>query len=94
MPLRLQVGLEPAEQRYTIPTLPLQGPVAVKSLHELALPGHRQVTGDFAQPGEKQTLLKVSYPHVIYVKLSSPLNFLEVLLLVLVNLLFHIQFGI
>lgn len=26
----------------------------MKSLHKLALPGNRQITGDFAQPGEKE----------------------------------------
>lgn len=41
MSLGLQVGLESAQQRYTIPTLPFQGPVAMKSLHKLAFPGHR-----------------------------------------------------
>ena len=54
MSLRLQVGLEPAKQRDAIPTLPLQSPVAMKSLHKLALPGHRQVTRDFAQPGDQK----------------------------------------
>lgn len=55
------MGLEPSQQRYTVATLPLQGPVAVKSLHELALPGYCQVTGNFAQPGEKQIRLVLSY---------------------------------
>lgn len=48
--------LKPAQKRHTVPTLPLQRPVAVKSLHELAFPGYRQVAGDFAQPAEKQIL--------------------------------------
>lgn len=42
----------------------------MKSLHELALPGYRQVTGDFAQPGGKQTQLELLYSHVINVELS------------------------
>lgn len=33
----------------------------MKSLHKLALPGHRQVTGDFAQPGERQMLLNSQF---------------------------------
>jgi len=49
--LGLQVGLEAAQQRHAVPALPLQGPVAVEPLHELALPGDRQVAGDLAQPG-------------------------------------------
>lgn len=38
VPLRLQVCLEPAQQRDPVAGLPLQRPVAVKPLHELALP--------------------------------------------------------
>lgn len=33
----------------------------MKSLHELTFSGNRQVTGDFAEPGEKQTLLELSW---------------------------------
>lgn len=50
------MGLEPAQQGDTIATLPLQCPVAMKSLHELALPRYCQVTGDFAQSGENNII--------------------------------------
>ena len=51
--LGLQVRLQPAQQRHTVATLPLQGPVAVQPLHELALTRHRQVAGDLTQPGHR-----------------------------------------
>lgn len=53
MALRRQVGLKPAQKRNAIATLSLQRPVAVEPLHELALSGYRQVTGDFAEPREE-----------------------------------------
>lgn len=52
MSLRLQVRLEPPEQGDAVPTLSLQRPVTVQSLHELALPGHRQITGDLTESVE------------------------------------------
>lgn len=57
MPVGGQVRLKPSQKRHTIATLPLEGPVAVKSLHELTLPGYRQVACDFTEPTEKQTAI-------------------------------------
>ncbi len=42
--------LETAQERNAVTALSLQRPVAVKPLHELTLPLHRQVTGDLTQP--------------------------------------------
>ncbi len=44
--LGLQVSLETPQERNAVTALSLQRPVAVKPLHELTLPLHRQVTSD------------------------------------------------
>lgn len=35
----------------------------MKSLHKLALPGNRQIIGDFAQPIEKEQTCEHTYSH-------------------------------
>ena len=59
--LGLQVRLQPAQQRHAVATLPLQGPVAVQPLHELALSRHREVAGDLTQPGHRGAPARFRY---------------------------------
>ncbi|KAG7268002.1 hypothetical protein CRUP_022439 [Coryphaenoides rupestris] len=49
-PSRCRVRLQPAQKRNPVPALPLQGPVAVQPLHELALPGHRSSSSSAGSP--------------------------------------------
>lgn len=50
--LRLQVCLQTAQQRDSVATLSLQGPVGVQPLHELAFSGNCEIGCDLAQSRE------------------------------------------
>lgn len=49
------MGLQATQQRDPIPRLPLQRPIAVQPLHELALPLDGQAVSDFTEPGKQES---------------------------------------